>query len=121
MIKKNMVCIVCPLGCTMEVEMGEEIKVAGNTCKRGLEYAVKECTNPTRTITTTVGITQGELPVIPVKTSGEVPKDKIADCMQVLRKTRIPAPVKNGEVVVSNILGTGVDIIAIRDVGVKIE
>lgn len=118
---KKMVCIVCPLGCTMDVEMGEELKVVGNTCKRGFEYAAKECTNPTRTITTTVGIDNGELPVVPVKTSGEVPKDRVMACMQVLRKIRIQAPVKCGEVILQDILGTGVSVVATRDIKEKLK
>lgn len=116
MSKDKMVCIVCPMGCIMDVEIGDEIKVSGNTCKRGFEYAVKESTNPTRVITSTVGVNNGELQVVPVKTKGEVPKNMIMDCMKVIRKIRVNAPVKTGDVLLDGILGTGVSIVATRDV-----
>lgn len=111
-----MVCIVCPLGCLMNLEVNEEIKVTGNTCKRGAQYAVKECTNPTRTITTTVGVNNGDLPVVPVKTSSEVPKNMLMECMEVIRGIKVNAPVKSGDILVKNMLGIGVDIVATRDV-----
>lgn len=119
MAESNMICIVCPMGCRMTVEAGDEIKVSGNTCSRGYAYAVKECTNPTRSITTTVKVEGAELPVIPVKTSGEVPKNMIRECMRVIREIRIEAPVEIGDVVLKNILGTGVDIIASRAAPVR--
>lgn len=121
--KKHMVCIVCPMGCMMEVEGTEDkassIKVTGNTCKRGYDYAIKECTSPTRSITTTVKVIDGELPVIPVKTAGEVPKEMIFDCMKVIREIKVTAPVKVGDIILEDILGTGVDIVATRDICVK--
>lgn len=116
MSKIKMTCIVCPMGCQMDVEVGSEIKVSGNTCKRGHDYAIKECTNPTRTITSTVAVDNGELPVVPVKTAGEVPKTMIMDCMKIIRQLRVEAPVKTGDVLLDGILGTGVKIVATRDI-----
>lgn len=118
MNKKEQVCIVCPMGCIMNVEINGEIKVSGNTCKRGYEYAVKESTNPTRIITSTVGVNNGELPVVSMKTAGEVPKNMIMDCMKIIRKIRVNAPIKTGDVLLDGILGTGVSIVATRDVNV---
>jgi len=115
----KMICIVCPMGCMMDVKIGDEITVTGNTCKRGYEYAVKECTNPTRSITSTVQVQGGELPVVPVKTAGEVPKGKIFECMSIIREIKVDAPVAIGDVLLRDILGTGVDIVATRDVYLK--
>ncbi len=112
-MKKNLICVSCPLGCPIEVEVenGEILSVTGNTCKRGDKYARDELTNPVRSLTTTVSLVGGKLPVVPVKSSKPVPKDKMFDCMKLINKTAIKAPVKIGDVVISDILGTGVDIV----------
>ena len=87
MEKRNLTCIGCPMGCALLVEMdGKEIiSVTGNTCKKGAEYAVKEVTNPTRIVTTTVRVKNGSMPVVSVKTAQDIPKGKIFDCVEALR------------------------------------
>ncbi len=113
-MKKNLTCVACPLGCPIEVviENGEVVSVTGNTCKRGDAYARSEVTNPERSLTTSVKIEGGVHPVVPVKSSGPVPKGKMFDCMKEINAASIKAPVKIGDVVIKNILGLGVDIVA---------
>lgn len=111
---KNIICVSCPLGCpmTVEIENGEVISVKGNTCKRGDAYARTEITNPMRSLTTSVKVEGGVHPVVPVKSAGPVPKDKMFDCMKEINAVSVKAPVKIGDVVIENILGLGVDIVA---------
>ena len=113
-MKKGLICVSCPLGCPIEVEIenGEVISVTGNTCKRGDAYARTEITNPMRSLTTSVKVEGGVHTVVPVKSAGPVPKEKMFDCMKVINEASIKAPVKIGDVVIENILGLGVDIIA---------
>ena len=113
-MKKNLICVACPLGCPIEVEIenNEVVSVTGNTCKRGDAYARTEITNPVRSLTTSVKVENGLHPVVPVKSSGPVPKDKMFDCMKEINSVTVKAPVKIGDVVIENILGLGVDIVA---------
>lgn len=113
-MKRNLVCVSCPLGCPIEVEIenGQVISVRGNTCKRGDAYARTEVTNPVRSLTTSVKVEGGIHPVVPVKSSGPVPKDRMFDCMKEINGAVMKAPVKIGDVVIENICGLGVDIIA---------
>ena len=115
---KNIICINCPLGCplTVELENGQVTKVTGNTCKRGETYAVKEITNPSRTVTSTVRVKGGEHPVVAVRTKTDIPKDKIFACMEAINAAEITAPVKIGDVVIANVCGTGVDVVASANV-----
>ena len=96
MEKRNLTCIGCPMGCALLVEMdGKEIiSVTGNTCKKGAEYAVKEVTDPTRIVTTTVRVKNGSMPVVSVKTAQDIPKGKIFDCVETLRDVCVEAPVQ---------------------------
>jgi CxxC motif-containing protein len=118
---RELVCIGCPIGCQMQVELDDKtvVKVAGNTCKRGEVYAEKECTNPTRIITSSVEVEGGELNVVPVKTQKDIPKDKIFQCIEILKGVKVKAPIKTGDIIIKNILNTGVDVIASRSVGVR--
>lgn len=113
-MKKSLICVSCPLGCPIEVEIenGEVIAVTGNTCKRGDSYARTEITNPMRSLTTSVKVEGGVHPVVPVKSAGPVPKGRMFDCMAEINKAIIKAPVKIGDVVIENICGLGVDIVA---------
>lgn len=119
MDKKELICIVCPVGCHLEVvEDNNIIKgfiVSGNQCKRGEEYAIKEMANPTRVLTTTVKIRSDHLSRLPVKTSQPIPKDKIFECMKEINRIEVKAPIKVGDIVIKNILGTGADVIATRE------
>ena len=115
----NLICIDCPLGCALTVEMeGSEVKaVSGNTCPRGDAYARKEMTNPTRIVTSTVRVAGGRLAMVSVKTASDIPKGKIFDCVKALKDVEVKAPVKIGDVIVENVAGTGVNIIATKNVG----
>ena len=114
---KVMNCIMCPLGCelTVTLEDGVFTSVTGNTCPRGAKYAQDEVTAPKRMLTSTVAVEGGLLPLLPVVSASVLPKERILDCAAYLRGVKVTAPVKTGDVVVKNILGLGVDIIASRD------
>lgn len=107
-------CIMCPMGCemTVTVENGKVIDVKGNTCPRGAKYANDEVTAPKRMLTTTVRIEGGMLPLLPVVSETVLPKEKVLDCAAFLRGVTVKAPVKTGDVIVKDILGLGVNIIA---------
>lgn len=121
MSTRNLTCIGCPMGCALQVDIkdGQIAGVSGNTCKRGEDYARKECTNPTRIVTSSVVVIGGDADVVPVKTEHDVPIDKIFDVIKALKEVRINAPVEIGAVVVKSILGTGADIIATKKVNRK--
>ena len=118
MEQKSLTCIGCPLGCQLivELENGEVISVIGNTCKRGDDYARKEVTSPTRIVTSTVKVTGGKSSMVSVKTKSDIPKEKIFECVKVLKVVEVQAPIAIGDVVLSNVAGTGVDIVATKDV-----
>ncbi len=115
---RELVCIGCPMGCPLKVGLknGEVSFVTGNTCKRGDDYARKEVTNPTRVVTTTVIVEGGGLAAVSVKTRQDIPKGKVFDIMKALKGVKVQAPVHIGDVVVSNVAGTGVDVIATKNV-----
>ena len=114
---KTMNCIMCPMGCEMTVtlENGKFVSVTGNSCPRGAKYAETEVTDPRRMLTTTVRIKGGMLPLLPVVSADVLPKGRIADCVAYLRNVTVEAPVKAGEIIVHDILGLGVDIVASRE------
>ncbi len=115
MEKRELICVACPLGCPITVTIddnGNVTDVTGNTCKRGDAYAHTEVTNPTRMLTTTVRVEGGNSYVVPVKSANPIPKGMMFECMEIINKAAVKAPVKIGDVVIENILGTGVDIIA---------
>ena len=119
MEKRELICVSCPIGCAITVELddnGEVLSVTGNTCKRGDSYARQECTHPERMLTSTVKVECGRLPVVPVKSSLPVPKEMLFDCMKEINKITVKAPVHIGDVVLSNILDTGVDIVTTNEV-----
>ena len=117
---KEFVCIVCPNSCRLTVtDDGDGIKVTGNTCKRGEEHGVAEFIRPMRMITSTVAITGGLLPRLSVVSTDVVPKDKLDDCLQDIYKIQVKAPVKCGDVILSNIQNTGVDIVASKSMKAK--
>lgn len=118
MESKTLTCICCPMGCqiTVETNGSEIINLTGNTYKRGDTYARREITSPSRTVTSTVRVTGGTLPAVSVKTRSDIPKDKIFECIRCLKDVSVKAPVHIGEVILSNAAGTGVDIIATKNV-----
>ena len=118
MEKKEFVCIGCPLGCNVAVETeGKDIKsITVNTCPRGADYVTKELTDPRRIVTSLVRVKGGELPVVSVKTVADIPRDKIGECVKALKEIVLQAPVCIGDVVVENVCGTGVNVIATKNV-----
>lgn len=116
MEKRELICICCPLGCsiTVQLEGGQIASVSGNTCKRGDAYARKELTNPTRIVTTTVRVQGGGM--VSVKTAADIPKGKIMDCIRQLKDVCVEAPVRMGQVILENVAGTGVAVIATKEI-----
>jgi len=114
-------CIVCPVGCQIELveEEGRIVEVIGGECGLGEEYARKEVINPERVLTTTVRVESGVLPMLPVRTEKPISRKLIKSCMKKLAEIIVRAPIKCGDVVYANILDTGVDIIASRDLPAK--
>ena len=110
-------CINCPVGCrlTVELENGEVKSVTGNTCRRGETYAKQECTDPQRMVTAVIPVEGASMP-LSVKTRTPIPKAKIEACMAALAAVKISAPVKAGSVVLADVCGTGVDVIATKSV-----
>lgn len=123
MEKREMICINCPLGCMLSVSRNEagEVTVSGNTCPRGAEYGRTEMTAPKRVLTSTVRIQGEKGRVVPVKTASPVPKEKIGDCMEALKKAEVRLPVQIGDVVLENVAGTGVAVVATKGVTPKFD
>jgi len=113
MIEK-MICIACPIGCHIEVDVENDYAVTGNQCKRGAIYGKKELTNPTRIVTSTIIIDGGLYNRLPVKTNGEIPKKIIFDVMKELDSIRVTSPVKMGDIIIKNVCNTGINIVASR-------
>lgn len=107
-MKRNLVCIVCPLGCSMEVTLdeGKVVSVTGNTCKRGEAYAAMECTNPMRTVTTTIKTTEGSF--VPVKTDKPIPREEVANLIKITANTNISLPIYLGDVIIKDVFGANV-------------
>lgn len=116
--KRQLNCIVCPLGCTIKVSFeNNNIKeINGFTCSRGEKYAREEITAPKRSLTTTVKVLGGELPLLPVISKATLPKEKILACARYLATISVKAPIVEGDIVQQNILNLGVDIVAARDI-----
>lgn len=113
---KELVCIVCPVGCRLKVEETQEgYRVSGNKCKRGEVYGIKELTNPTRVLPTTVKITGAVLPRLPVKTAEPIPKRLIFEAMKVINEVEVQSPVKVGDIIIEDLLETGISVVATRD------
>jgi CxxC motif-containing protein len=117
MEKRELTCIQCPMGCALSVTIDEnKIEVTGNSCPRGAKYGAKEVTDPTRIVTSTVPVHHGEISRVSVKTEKDIPKDRIFAVMDEIRDVTVDAPVHIGDVVLSNVAGTGVNIVATKDV-----
>ena len=115
---KELTCIVCPIGCTLRVTMdgGKFVSVTGNTCPRGAKYAETEMTAPRRVLTSTVKVSGGHLPLCPVRTKGDIQKEMLFEAMRAVNQVCIPAPVSIGQVVIEDLCGTGVPLIATREI-----
>ena len=114
---KELICINCPLGCHLSVDDVDvqNIKVTGNTCPRGVTYAVSEVTAPKRMVTSSVSVTGSKVKRVSVKTSAPIPKDKIFQCLAEIKNVTATAPVAIGDVLLANVCGTDVNIIATRE------
>ena len=116
---REVICIVCPKGCHLQVSQNEETgeyEVRGATCDRGIDYGINEVTNPVRVLTSTVRISGSNLVRCPVRTNGSIPKGKIFESMEEINRVTLQAPVRVGDVVIADIAGTGVELIATRSV-----
>ena len=114
-MKKDLICIVCPRGCSVTVE-GEigALKVTGCSCTKGEQYAIEECTHPTRTVTSIVRVSNREDTMVSVKTSAPIPKEHIFDAMEIIRNLTAEAPVHIGDVLHKAVFGA--DVIATKDI-----
>ena len=114
-MERKITCIICPRGCAMTAEIqGETVTVTGNTCPKGEEYAINECTNPVRTVTATVRVDNRRDIMVSVKTENPVPKGSMADVMAALRKITVQAPIHIGDVVLEDVFST--KIVATKEV-----
>ena len=111
---KELTCIVCPRGCRLKVD--DNMEVTGNACPRGTIYAINELTNPTRTITSSIRVSNRPYTLVSVKTDKPVPKDKMFDVMKEIDKLSIDAPTRIGQVVLANVLGTDSNIVITKDI-----
>jgi CxxC motif-containing protein len=122
---RNLTCIVCPIGCSLDVEeersSPENISVTGNRCPRGAAYAWEEVRSPKRVVTATCRVKGGAGTVrrVPVKTVLPFPKEKIPSLLEDIYKTSIALPVKAGDVVIAGWKGEGIDVVAVRTVGLS--
>lgn len=119
---KKMTCIVCPIGCELSIEYNlvdgkpTDISVSGNTCKRGEKYATTELISPERTLTTTIRTNGAETPMLPVKTSKPIPKDKLFEAMKLVNANTAKLPVKTGDVIIADFICEGINLVACLDV-----
>ncbi|MCQ2489560.1 MAG: DUF1667 domain-containing protein [Clostridia bacterium] len=119
MTERNLICIACPRGCAIKVTLDdnkEVVNIEGATCKNGEEYARNEVTHPMRNLTSTIKVTGGIANVAPVRTNGDIPKELLFDAMKVINQASVAAPVHVGDVVIPNILDTGIDVIATNEI-----
>ena len=120
MAETTYTCIVCPRGCRITVagEPGAaagDLTVTGEGCKRGRDYVLAEHTNPVRTLTTTVAITGAPLRRLAVQSTAPVPRELLRDCLAQVNTVQVTAPVRMGDVIVADVCGTGIDVVAARD------
>ena len=121
MEEKNFICTACPTGCRLIIRMeGDEVvKILGNRCRKGETYGRQEAIAPQRMLSSTVNISNGFHPLLPVYTKGSIPKRRIAEVLEKIREVEVSAPVKAEDIIIRNVIGTGVNVIASRDMPVK--
>ncbi len=117
-MKKEIICTVCPRGCHICVTGNEKTveNLEGYGCKRGIAYATNEYLSPVRILTTIVKIKGVQNDLLPVRSNKPLPKEKLFECMDVIRKVEVELPVKTYDVIVKNICDTGVDIVATKTI-----
>lgn len=113
-IGSQIICIGCPVGCLITAKKSEDgsLSITGNTCKKGEAYARSEMTAPVRTVTSFIRLEEKDGRVVPVKTAGEIPKERIGACMEEIRHTAVKTPVKIGDILIANVADTGVNVVA---------
>ena len=120
--RRSLICVTCPTGCRLDVLFDPEkrcvLEIEGNGCRRARPYAEGELTHPTRMVTTTVQVRGGAWPLVPVHTAEPIPKSAIFHLLQELRRVEVEAPVRCGQIILANGVGTGVDVLASRDLPV---
>jgi CxxC motif-containing protein len=113
-------CKVCPVGCNLKIIQNNTnpstYTVEGNSCNRGKEFGIKEVLEPSRVLTSRVLLKNGPMSRLPVKTNGVISENLVDKCMEIIKITEISAPVEKGQIIIENILDTGVDVIAARKV-----
>ncbi|MGI5887932.1 MAG: DUF1667 domain-containing protein [Oscillospiraceae bacterium] len=113
----EMICINCPKGCRLRAEKtADGWEISGYSCPRGKEYAYSEVTDPRRTLTSTVVVKSGAIRRCPMKSASPIPKDLVKEAAKALDGVVLEAPVRIGDIVVKDILGTGCDIVATRNI-----
>lgn len=114
----TIVCVVCPISCPVLVEWQGDgiIRTDHNQCKLALEYVEGELFNPQRTLTSSLPVLGGRTPLVSVKSKGGLSKDRLLEAMQAIAHLEVKAPVQIGDVIVDDLLGTGVSLVATRDV-----
>lgn len=119
----EIICVICPNSCRLHVFKDEkgEIQVEGNQCNRGAEYGKQEFIEPKRMLITTMRIKNGVLPVIPVRSNTELPKKKIFDAVKEVNQAFANAPIEMGDIIIENIFGLGINVIASRSMETKKE
>ena len=111
------ICTSCPLGCRIKVSVENGmISISGNRCRKGYDYALEELKDPKRILTTSVKVTNGEIPLVSVKTSSMIPKRLIPQIMSKIREIEVEAPIELGDIILKNIMNTGADLVATRTV-----
>jgi len=114
----ELICIICPRGCRLKVEQDQagNWNVTGNNCKRGIDYGIQEATCPTRTLTTSIWVKDGDYKLVSVKTDRPIPRERIPEALEKLRGMVVNAPIAIGQVIIENIGETGANIVATRKV-----
>lgn len=115
---KEFICINCPMGCHLSVDDSDpnNIIVTGNTCPRGHQYGIDEVSHPKRMVTSSVMVIGGELPVCSVKTKEAIPKELVFKSLELLKDVKLEAPIHIGDIVIGDVLGTGIPFVATRNV-----
>jgi len=116
-IEREFICTACPKGCLLRVVMeGKDVvKMEGYTCRKGIDYGRQEASDPRRMLATTVRVENGFHPLLPVYTQKPISKEKIEEVLTVLRELHLKAPIKAQTVILADVAGTGVDVLASRD------
>ena len=116
-VEKKIICTACPRGCEITIkDKNGELEISGFSCKKGEEYAREEYISPKRILTTTAMIKNGELPLCPVRTEQGIPKGMIFQAMKIISNIIMEAPIEMGDIIIENILNTGINLVSSRNV-----